>query len=120
MNKLPYNYAEVIEREVLIDTIRSRNDTKRIVYRISTADINPEEEIMREICNHLIKNEDEDTNAMSFFFWREDMPIGMVAALASFTYAPGGSWWNVTGNEPMELVLDFDYYNGGEPCVTSE
>ena len=114
MNKLPI-HVKVVEKEVMKDTVESKDDLVRIIYRISTDQKNPSEETMREICEHLIKSEViyYDYKAISFFFWDSTQRVGRVAAMASLTYAPGGIWENAfDSSEPMELVLDFDDYNG--------
>ena len=112
MNKLPI-YVKIVEKEVMKDTVENKDDLVRIIYRISTARKNPCEETMREICEHLIVNEviDYDYKAIAFFFWNSTQPVGEVAARASLTYAPSGSWEDAfDSSDPMELVLDFDNY----------
>ena len=114
MDKLP-SYVKVVEKEVMKDTVESKDDLVRIIYRISTDQKNPCEETMRKVCEHLIENEviDYDYKAIAFFFWDSTQPVGEVAALASLTYAPIGSWEDAfDSSEPMELVLDFDNYSG--------
>ena len=110
MDKLPI-YVKIVEKEVMKDTVENKGDLVRIIYRISTARKNPPEETMREICGYLIENETVGCSATSFFFWDTAQPVGEVAAMASLTYAPGGSWEDAFDSpEPMELVLDFDNY----------
>jgi len=110
MDKLP-SYVTIQEREVMLDTVNAKNDTKRIIYRMTTASKNPYEETMRGICEYLIEKESDNVKAIAFFFWKGSSPWGQIAALASLTYAPGGSWEDAfDSSEPMELVLDFDNY----------
>ena len=102
---------KVEEREVLRDTIESKNDLTRIVYRISTMDDNPSEETLIGMCWELINEEAADYKAIAFFFWPEGEPVGEIVATASLTYAPGGVWEDAfDSSEPMELVCDFYRY----------
>jgi len=115
MNETTGYLAMVEEREELLDTLNSKNDTLRIVYRINTASEDISEEKLTSICEQLIAKEAEvDYKAITFFFWEEGMAVGEEAALASLTYAPGGIWENaidsVGETEPMKLVVDFNRY----------
>jgi len=113
VNCLP-SYITIKEREESFATISTKDDTKRIIYRISTGKTIPSEDDLRSICLHIIK-ECSDYNAASFFFWPDGSPIGEVAALACLTSAPGGKWEAAhvedrTNLAPMELVCDFYRY----------
>ena len=110
MDKLP-SYVTIQEREVMLDTVNAKNDTKRIIYRMTTSSKNPCEETMRGICEYLIEKESDNVEAIAFFFWNSTQPVGEVAARASLTYAPDGIWEDAfDSSEPMKLVLDFDNY----------
>lgn len=105
----------VEKREELLDTLNSKNDTLRIVYRINTASEDINEEKLTSICEQLIAKEASvDYKAIAFFFWEDGMPVGEVGALASLTYAAGGFWESameqVGETAPMELVVDFNRY----------
>ena len=111
------NEYTVEEREELIDTLNTKDDTMRLIYRINTGEDNKFERELYDICESLIQEEDRNGvnyKAISFFFWEDGMPIGEVAALAGLTYAAGGFWESamesVGETEPMKLVVDFNRY----------
>ena len=105
------NKFSIEEREVLQDTVDSKNDLTRIIYRITTVDDSPSEDGLIAACKSIIDEEFLLYKALSFFFWPEGEPVGEIAAAASLTYAPGGIWENAfDSSEPMKLVVDFNRY----------
>ena len=105
------NKFSVEEREVLKDTVDSKNDLTRIVYRITTIDDSPSEDDLIAACKRIIDAEFLLYAALSFFFWPEGEPVGEIAATASLTYAPGGIWEDAfDSSEQMQLVVDFNRY----------
>ena len=115
MNEITGYLAIVEEREELLDTLNSKDDTLRIIYRINTVSEDMNEEKLANICEQLIAKESNvDYKAIAFFFWEEGLPVGEVAALASLTYAAGGFWESAMESAsetgPMKLVVDFNRY----------